>query len=133
MLNPNTYSNSIWKLCAGLQEFFGCFTGSNVYLTPPSTQGFAPHYDDVEVFMLQVEGRKRWKIYPNFDNKELPRVSSKNFHPNEVKQEMAIYEILQPGDVLYVPRGWVHQGECLVRSCEKKTFLIEILIFCKKN
>ena len=26
---------------------------------------------------------------------------------------MEIYEILNPGDILYVPRGWVHQGECL--------------------
>lgn len=113
MLNPATYNNNIWKVCAGLQEFFGCFTGANTYLTPPSTQGFAPHYDDVEVFMLQVEGRKRWKIYPPFENDELPRTSSRNYHPNEVKQEMAIYEILNPGDVLYIPRGWIHQGECL--------------------
>ena len=28
--------------------------GANVYLTPPGTQGFAPHWDDVEVFMLQL-------------------------------------------------------------------------------
>ena len=113
LLNPATYSNSIWKMCAGLQEFFGCFTGANTYLTPASTQGFAPHYDDVEVFMLQVEGRKRWKVYPPFENDELPRTSSRNYKPSEVKQEMAIYEILNPGDVLYVPRGWIHQGECL--------------------
>lgn len=113
MLNPQTFSNSVWKMCSGLQEFFGCFVGANTYLTPPSTQGFAPHYDDVEVFMLQVEGRKRWKVYPNFENDQLPRKSSRNYHPNEVKQKMEIYEILNPGDVLYVPRGWIHQGECL--------------------
>ena len=32
--------------------------GANVYLTPPGTQGFAPHYDDVEVFILQVKSEK---------------------------------------------------------------------------
>jgi len=113
MLNPQTYSKSVWSLCAGLQEFFGCFTGSNSYLTPPSTTGFAPHYDDVEVFMVQTEGRKRWKVWKPFDNSHLPRKSSRNYHPNEIKGEPEIYEIVQPGDVLYVPRGWIHQGECL--------------------
>ena len=33
--------------------------GANVYLTPPGTQGFAPHWDDVEVFMLQL-GKTKW-------------------------------------------------------------------------
>ena len=110
-----TYSNSVWKVCSVLQEFFGCFTGANTYLTPPSTQGFAPHYDDVEVFMLQVEGRKRWRVYPPFENDELPRTSSRNYHPKEVTQKEEIYEILNPGDVLYVPRGWIHQGFYLTK------------------
>jgi bifunctional lysine-specific demethylase and histidyl-hydroxylase NO66 len=30
--------------------------GANVYLTPPGQQGFAPHYDDIEAFLLQIEG-----------------------------------------------------------------------------
>ncbi len=33
------------------------------YLTPPATQGFAPHYDDIEAFILQLEGKKNWKLY----------------------------------------------------------------------
>lgn len=33
------------------------------YLTPPGTQGFAPHYDDIEAFILQLEGRKHWRLY----------------------------------------------------------------------
>ena len=113
MLNPATYSNSVYEMCSNLQEFFGCFVGSNIYLTPPATQGFAPHYDDVEVFMLQVEGRKRWKIYKPFEGEELPRTSSRNYNPKEIKGEPFIYEILEPGDMLYVPRGWIHQGEAL--------------------
>ena len=113
MLNPQTYSHSIYELCASLQEFFGCFVGSNTYLTPAGTQGFAPHYDDVEVFMLQVEGRKRWKVYKPFEGEELPRKSSRNYHPKEIKGEPEIYEILEPGDMIYMPRGWIHQGEAL--------------------
>lgn len=33
------------------------------YLTPPGTQGFAPHYDDIEAFILQLEGKKHWRLY----------------------------------------------------------------------
>ena len=53
--------------------------GSNAYLTPAGAQGFAPHYDDIEAFVLQVEGRKRWRLYecPEEDG-PLPRFSSKD-------------------------------------------------------
>ena len=38
--------------------------GSNAYLTPGGApnQGFAPHYDDIEAFILQVEGYKHWRV-----------------------------------------------------------------------
>ena len=39
MLNPQTFHDSVWKLCATLQEFLGSFVGTNMYLTPPGTQG----------------------------------------------------------------------------------------------
>ena len=56
------------------------------YLTPPGTQGFAPHYDDIEAFVLQLEGKKHWKVYQPIVNKtdpnnlidqRLPRTSSR--------------------------------------------------------
>lgn len=36
---------------------------STRYLTPPGTQGFAPHYDDIEAFVVQLEGKKHWRVY----------------------------------------------------------------------
>ena len=33
------------------------------YLTPAHSQGFAPHYDDIEAFVLQLEGKKHWRLY----------------------------------------------------------------------
>lgn len=47
--------------------------------------GFAPHYDDIEAFVMQIEGRKRWKLYkPRSAADILPRESSHNFSQQEI-------------------------------------------------
>ena len=112
MLNPQTFSETVWKGCATLQEFFQSMVGANVYLTPPGTQGFAPHYDDVEVFMLQLEGKKRWRLYePRSSQEKLPRFSSGNFDQDEIGRP-CMDVVLEAGDLIYMPRGTIHQGTC---------------------
>jgi bifunctional lysine-specific demethylase and histidyl-hydroxylase NO66 len=60
--------------------------GANAYLTPPNaSQGFAPHYDDIEAFCLQLEGRKRWKAYPPPPTVQLPRTSSPDFTTQDLQ------------------------------------------------
>lgn len=110
LLNPQTYIPKLHMLNATLQEFFHSFVGANAYLTPPDSQGFAPHYDDIEAFILQTEGKKHWQIYkPRAENETLPRISSKNFEQEEIGAP--IMEVtLEAGDMLYFPRGYIHQG-----------------------
>jgi bifunctional lysine-specific demethylase and histidyl-hydroxylase NO66 len=78
--------------------------------TPPNSQGFAPHYDDIETFVLQIEGKKRWRLYAPRNEKEyFPRISSKNFKQNEIGEP--ILDIVpEAGDLLYFPRGIIHQA-----------------------
>lgn len=110
ILNPSTYLAGLRQVCSMLQEFFHCLVGANVYLTPPNSQGFAPHYDDIEAFVLQVEGRKRWRLYmPVKPTDMLARHSSGNFDQGEL-DEPIFDEVLEAGDVLYFPRGTVHQA-----------------------
>jgi len=110
LLNPQSYSSRCWKMLSTLQEFFGCFVGANVYLTPPGSQGFAPHYDDIEAFVLQLEGRKRWRLYDSrTPNEVLPRFSSQNFEQSDLG-ECILDTVLEPGDMLYFPRGVIHQA-----------------------
>ncbi|XP_011303918.1 bifunctional lysine-specific demethylase and histidyl-hydroxylase NO66 [Fopius arisanus] len=113
MLNPQTFIPKLHNLNASLQEFFHCFVGANFYLTPPGSQGFAPHYDDIEAFILQIEGKKRWRLYkPRNVSEFLPRYSSKNFDSSEIGQPI-LDVVLSAGDFLYFPRGTIHQGETL--------------------
>lgn len=110
-LNPQTYSKNVWKLNSILQDFFGSFVGANVYLTPPGTQGFAPHYDDIEAFVIQLEGKKTWKVYPPLDiSNTLPRESSGNFKRKQIPAEPLLTVELEAGDLLYFPRGYIHEA-----------------------
>lgn len=129
MLNPQTYSRNVWKLLSVLQEYFGCCAGANVYLTPPGTQGFAPHYDDIEAFILQLEGKKYWRLYnPRNDAETLPRFSSGNFSEDEIGEPI-LDVVLEPGDLLYFPRGTIHQGKAL-----EDTHSLHITVSCyQKN
>ena len=89
--------------------------GANVYLTPPDSQGFAPHFDDIEAFVIQIEGHKHWKLYkPRTKDEELPRFSSKNFNEEKDNLGQPILDvILGPGDLLYFPRGTIHQAKAV--------------------
>lgn len=85
--------------------------GANVYLTPPNSQGFAPHYDDIEAFVIQLEGAKHWRVYgPRSPQEHLPRVSSENFSQDEIGKAI-LDVVMEPGDMLYFPRGFIHQAE----------------------
>jgi lysine-specific demethylase/histidyl-hydroxylase NO66 len=61
---------------------------------------------------LQLEGRKRWKVYPPLKKSEqLPRVSSEDYTQADLKDlEPVLDVVLEPGDMLYMPRGWIHQA-----------------------
>ncbi|XP_031573036.1 ribosomal oxygenase 1-like [Actinia tenebrosa] len=111
LLNPQSFSQSVWKLTSLLQEYFGCFVGANIYLTPPGSQGFAPHYDDIEAFIIQLEGKKHWRLYnPRSEEESLPRYSSGNFSQDEIGEPI-LDTVLEPGDVVYFPRGTIHQAD----------------------
>jgi ribosomal protein L16 Arg81 hydroxylase len=101
-----------WKpvrtLCRKLEKFFTHSVQANAYLTPRGSQGFKPHYDTHDVFILQVSGVKRWRLYASpvklphdsqkFDSKKVP-----------IGQPESEFD-LEPGDVIYIPRGFIHEG-----------------------
>ncbi|MFL5757038.1 MAG: cupin domain-containing protein, partial [Chloroflexota bacterium] len=96
------------RYCRGLEQALGMPVQANAYLTPASAQGFAVHHDVHDVFVLQVAGRKRWRLYEPV--LELPlrsqRWSRALGDPGAPVHEL----VLEPGDTLYVPRGWPHEA-----------------------
>ncbi|XP_036363178.1 ribosomal oxygenase 1 isoform X2 [Octopus sinensis] len=131
LLNPQTYSENVWKKLSILQEYFGCFVGANVYLTPANSQGFAPHYDDIEAFVIQLEGKKNWTLYPyRNDSEMLARTSSGNLNVADLDKPLINVQ-LHAGDLLYFPRGMIHQATTVedthslhitVSCCQKNTW-----------
>lgn len=113
LLCPHKFSSSVHALLSLLEWEWGCMVGANAYLTPPgAAQGFAPHYDDIDAYCLQLQGRKRWKVYAPLDpTQQLPRTSSPDFTPSDLANVTPVMDvILEEGDVLYMPRGWIHQA-----------------------
>ena len=78
--------------------------------------GVGPHFDSYDVFLLQAQGRRRWRIGRQKDLSLQPDVPLKilaNFEPEEDY-------VLEPGDMLYLPPRYAHdgiaEGECMTYS-----------------
>ncbi|XP_063080876.1 ribosomal oxygenase 2 isoform X2 [Cavia porcellus] len=104
---PQRFKDELWKIQEKLECYFGSLVGSNVYITPAGSQGLPPHYDDVEVFILQLEGEKHWRLYT-------PTVALAREYSVEPEARLGAptHEFtLKPGDLLYFPRGTIHQAD----------------------
>lgn len=78
--------------------------------------GVGPHFDSYDVFLLQAQGRRRWRIGRQKDlslRDDLPLKVLARFEPEEEY-------VLEPGDMLYLPPRYAHdgvaQGECQTYS-----------------
>lgn len=96
------------EFCRALEAIFSAHVQTNIYLTPANAQGFQTHYDNHDVFILQVEGTKRWRLYDSPAGVPFrgERFTPGQFAPGEPSEEF----VLEPGDVLYVPRGLMHDA-----------------------
>ncbi|ORC84751.1 lysine-specific demethylase NO66 [Trypanosoma theileri] len=112
-LRPHEHVSSNSAVISKMEDIFCCFCGLNSYWTPANSQGFAPHYDDVDVFLLQLEGEKEWNLYTAPSEVDvLSRYSSEDYNPKDLPPPIMTLRLV-PGDVLYMPRGTVHQGRTL--------------------
>ena len=78
--------------------------------------GVGPHVDSYDVFLLQTAGRRRWRVGRVRDARlrdDVPLRMLAEFVPSDEW-------LLEPGDMLYLPPGWGHDGvavgECITTS-----------------
>lgn len=109
VLNQLQQSNAAMAaLCGSMERVFSCHVQTNTYLTPPSSQGFRTHYDNHDVFVIQIEGEKSWRLH---DQPVAAPYRGEQFEP-DVYQVGDLSEtfVLRAGDCAYVPRGLMHDA-----------------------
>jgi 50S ribosomal protein L16 3-hydroxylase len=75
--------------------------------------GVGPHFDSYDVFLIQLAGKRHWRIGAQRDavlRDDVPLKIIANFKP---EQEF----VLEPGDMLYLPPGWAHDGVAVGPGC----------------
>lgn len=75
--------------------------------------GVGPHTDSYDVFLLQVHGRRRWRVGPVRQPRWVPGKPVKILADFEPDQEW----VLEPGDMLYLPPRWGHDGVAVGPDC----------------
>jgi ribosomal protein L16 Arg81 hydroxylase len=95
----------VQELMQAFQDALHTDTFTNLYAGWHSQKAFDMHWDPQEAIVLQLAGKKRWKVYrptrlhPLKNDVEAPR---------QPVGEPVWEGIMADGDVLYIPRGWWH-------------------------
>ncbi|HKO96112.1 MAG TPA: cupin domain-containing protein [Pyrinomonadaceae bacterium] len=118
----------IWTLCIRIQELFGFRVSANLYISPADSHGLDRHYDLHDTIVLQIAGTKNWKVSGSAVALPLEHTPLMQFERSgqdlryrggqlvqDVVEKYSETEpplefVLEPGDLLYMPRGYVHQA-----------------------
>jgi ribosomal protein L16 Arg81 hydroxylase len=96
-------SSPVALLCRELQAELHHPVGANLYVTPARSQGFLPHADTHDVFIVQLHGTKEWHVSaPHLELPLADETAGRQTLPDARAYALA------PGDVLYLPRGFRH-------------------------
>lgn len=106
VLGVHRFWPRVGALCRDLEETLHHRVYCNLFFTPATAHPLHAHYDDQDVLILQLAGSKTWRI----DDEPFPLPLRGDFadvplgdDPSEI--------VLEAGDVLYLPRGFVHEPE----------------------
>jgi ribosomal protein L16 Arg81 hydroxylase len=131
VVGAHRYWKPLWSLCRALQQELSFPVRSNLYCSPPGAQGVELHYDTHDVIVLQLSGRKHWRVFPPQVTLPLEHYPPLAFESpadaavrrgararvrvgieREACGEPVAEVVLETGDLLYVPHGFVHEAWC---------------------
>jgi 50S ribosomal protein L16 3-hydroxylase len=75
--------------------------------------GVGAHADAYDVFLLQLEGRRRWRVGVVKDARCIEGAPLKLLRRFAATHDW----VLEPGDMLYLPPGWGHDGVAVGGAC----------------
>ncbi len=110
------------RLATNLALDLGHAVQVNAYLTPPGTRGLELHFDYHDVFVLQLDGAKRWRVWDPIERTRLPVRTARV--PMPTLDELGPPDLdltLGAGDCLYLPRGFPHAAETVEASSSHLT------------
>jgi hypothetical protein len=95
----------IGDLATALERHLRTRIQVNAYASWTEHEGFGTHWDDHDVLVLQIAGAKRWRLYGPTRHQPMYRdTAAPAAPPTDPVAEL----VLEPGDLLYLPRGWWH-------------------------
>lgn len=100
----------IGAVCDMLGSRFAALANANIYCSFDNIQAFATHYDAHEVFAVQCEGEKSWRIYEGRADAPLGHGSETQAEIDAARGAVALEVLMRPGDLLYIPRGQYHDA-----------------------
>ena len=109
-------STGVAALCRALRADDFPHAFGNLYVTPPVGRAVDAHADDRDVLVLQLEGQKAWRVYgpapiPYPAPDEQVGKHGLPVPPAAVASSRLLFDAtLHEGDVLYIPRGFVHEA-----------------------
>ena len=113
-------ANDIDHLSSGLTAFsktmeqaLGGKVQGNLYCSSKRRQGFAAHFDTHDVYAVHVEGTKTWHIYEGRATDPIAHPMFKTLgrdHHEKAKGKRLMDVHMEPGDLLYLPRGQYHDA-----------------------
>jgi hypothetical protein len=108
------------RLSESLERVFQIPVQINMYAGWRVTHGFDVHWDDHDVIVLQVAGRKHWKVYGVTE--KFPIKNSVELNSAPPSGDPVWDGLLNQGDLLYMPRGWWH----VALPCDEPTLHLSV-------
>jgi len=119
-LGASVVANSIHRVCpevaaaaSMLEREFAARVVANVYCSFQGVQAFQTHFDLHDVFAVQVEGEKTWRIYEARADAPVNPVPPGDEWEKwlvETRGKLLFEAVMKPGDVMYLPRGQYHDA-----------------------
>jgi len=119
-LGASVVANQLHRVCpevgavaAMLEREFGARASANVYCSFEGVQAFQTHFDLHDVFAVQAEGEKTWRIYESRADapvNPVPPGDEWEKWLTDTRGKLLFEAQMKPGDLLYLPRGQYHDA-----------------------